>query len=540
MNFQYALATNIVSAALADLIPFRLVGVRYPDKAASLEPGAPKQDKSSSRKKKPITFRAITAMPELLLLQPRFVDLVRRAYGEAAALALDAWFHLGLVHESEFISSLATLAPHLPKFADPELMAKIETGFAKLLGHNLLVHTGRPMLFTPDMLPRKPTKSQQAAAAGSRRSNAKPRKGADEDTINLTGASAGLSAMFNAVIGGKRKRSPTPSDSDDDDDDASAAPAQAPVKRNRLEGKLVEPNFDKLLKLLEFSLLEAHFVAVGGPVASFVWQAAQPDITTIVTETKTLKFAPPIPKSRIDDVALGTSYSDVEVRIVEVLGDDGEVETRREAVPVEKTVDAALVEKTLVRLQLLDIRFLRRSNATGQYILSFDAVRKHLHETATLSIIRSRYGPLGLRIVSVLREQQHAEETALTRLAMAKPKEVRLYLNMLIKDGFVVCRQVPRNSEFSSNKSFYLFSYDPRRAHLTTAALARKTMSNMLVRAKADTAAHAKLIDMVHAFGSPDSLNDEERERWSAFEAKRNKLFDAALSNRHLLMVLDI
>ncbi|KAF2716423.1 hypothetical protein K431DRAFT_289425 [Polychaeton citri CBS 116435] len=99
----------------------------------------------------------------------------------------------------------------------------------------------------------------------------------------------------------------------------------------------------------------------------------------------------------------------------------------------------------------------------GQWRVHFPALTQELVNHEVDTVIQSRYGRVGMRVVRMLRETGKLEEKEVALFTMMRGKTVRAVLNDLTSAGFLDFQEVPKDNYRLPNKTIYLYFIDQKR-----------------------------------------------------------------------------
>lgn len=165
------------------------------------------------------------------------------------------------------------------------------------------------------------------------------------------------------------------------------------------------------------------------------------------------------------------------------------------------------------------------------------------------AVVRTRFGPEGVRIVRLLRSAQQLEQKAVGEAAMLPAKHARTLLYRLLKGGAVCLQDIPRAADRAPSRSFYTWRVDERGAAARVAAEALAAAGNALARlvheadaARVGEAAAALALSPGVAAGggapatlppsrvAPPPLSEERAARLRAYSAHRRLMWARILA----------
>jgi hypothetical protein len=159
------------------------------------------------------------------------------------------------------------------------------------------------------------------------------------------------------------------------------------------------------------------------------------------------------------------------------------------------------------------------------------------------AVVRTRFGPEGVRIVRLLRTAKQLEQKAVGEAAMLPAKHARTLLYRLFKGGAVGLQDIPRAADRAPSRSFYTWRVDERGGAARVAAESLAAAGNALGRLvhEADAArvgeAAASLAGESSAVASPAAsrlapppLSEERLARLRAYSSHRRLLWARILA----------
>lgn len=149
--------------------------------------------------------------------------------------------------------------------------------------------------------------------------------------------------------------------------------------------------------------------------------------------------------------------------------------------------DNAQLEKYLTKLTVeVNFRFFVSSGTHPQrgpmYALNLGLVVDHLLKEHICSVIATRFGPKCCRVFRVLLLRGPLLLKQIEECIMLPARDVREYAYMLIKEGFIRNRQVPKTPDNAPGKSVFIMSVELDRVVYNLADLSCRSISNLLTR----------------------------------------------------------
>lgn len=197
-----------------------------------------------------------------------------------------------------------------------------------------------------------------------------------------------------------------------------------------------------------------------------------------------------------------------------------------------KTITEARLEQLMTRLTTeSSYKFFISSGTHPQkgqmYAINIGLVVDHLVKEHLCSMITARYGPKCCRVFRVLLQRGPLLLKQIEEFIMLPTKDVREYSYMLIKDGLVRNRQVPKTLDNAPGKSVFIMSVDMDQVVFKIADMCCRTQSNLLARHEYEQQRNKTLLEKAQAVRNIISSADEHsllssdqminREEWAEY-----------------------
>ncbi|KAJ3342354.1 DNA-directed RNA polymerase III subunit RPC3 [Gonapodya sp. JEL0774] len=135
------------------------------------------------------------------------------------------------------------------------------------------------------------------------------------------------------------------------------------------------------------------------------------------------------------------------------------------------------------------------SGMGGQYFVDFRKLSVTLRRVLVERVVENRFGHASLRIFRLLQKHGKLDDKQIARIAMLRDKEVRTRTYELFSSGFVQQQEVPRGSDRSALKTFFLWfvnldlTCDMLRSYVV------ETCRKIMVRHQSERALHRLLLE---------------------------------------------
>jgi DNA-directed RNA polymerase III subunit RPC3 len=132
-------------------------------------------------------------------------------------------------------------------------------------------------------------------------------------------------------------------------------------------------------------------------------------------------------------------------------------------------------------------RFLSHSQEhPDKYVVEYSDLCVQLRNSEIFQIISARFDKYALRIVRVLLDRGKVDEKSLQEIVLMSAKELRQTLAILHQAGFLELQEVPRESQRQPSRTMYLWFYDPDRARKMLTEDTYKGISRCMQRMKVE------------------------------------------------------
>lgn len=159
------------------------------------------------------------------------------------------------------------------------------------------------------------------------------------------------------------------------------------------------------------------------------------------------------------------------------------------------------------------------------YALNLGLVLNYLMKEHICSVITTRFGPKCCRVFRVLLLRGPLLLKQIEECIMLPARDVREYTYMLIKEGFIRNRQVPKTPDNAPGKSVFIMSVELDRVVYNLADLSCRSISNLLTRHDFELERNATLLKRSQAV--QDLLKNEMIEDKSAELEIWNQYFNS-------------
>jgi DNA-directed RNA polymerase III subunit RPC3 len=125
----------------------------------------------------------------------------------------------------------------------------------------------------------------------------------------------------------------------------------------------------------------------------------------------------------------------------------------------------------------------------------FKTLTRTLIHHEILNTITARFGPLSSRIIRILHTNYSCDEKTLAQAAILKAKEVRATTTTLLAAGLLATQEVPRDSNRTTNRLLWLYSYSPVAARKALLTDSYRAMLRLMRRLEAEKARWRPLLE---------------------------------------------
>ena len=129
-------------------------------------------------------------------------------------------------------------------------------------------------------------------------------------------------------------------------------------------------------------------------------------------------------------------------------------------------------------------KFIRKCGRGGsnEWTVDFEDLVDHLRESELDTILLENFGQGGHRLVRMLRKLGKLEEKSLPNLAFMKQKDIRTKMAEMQMAGIVDIQEVPRDASRTTQRTMFLWYFDPERVSSILLDGVYKAMSRCLQR----------------------------------------------------------
>lgn len=198
--------------------------------------------------------------------------------------------------------------------------------------------------------------------------------------------------------------------------------------------------------------------------------------------------------------------------------------------------DKIQLERYLTKLSTgNEVRFFSLSGVHpvkgSMYAIDIGSVIGHLVKEHLSSCVTTRFGPKCCRVFRVLLSRGPLLLKQIEEIIMLPARDVREYSYMLIKEGFIRNRQVPKTPDNAPGKSVFIMSVELDHVVYGAVDLCCRTMNNLLMRYEHELCQNQALLNKAKAAQEHFQANESgpnAEDDWSQF------------FNNHELAQLDI
>jgi DNA-directed RNA polymerase III subunit RPC3 len=125
----------------------------------------------------------------------------------------------------------------------------------------------------------------------------------------------------------------------------------------------------------------------------------------------------------------------------------------------------------------------------------FKQITRHLVQYEIENTVTAQHGLLAGRILRILQTNYSTDEKGLSTHAILKPKDVRNLTNALLAGGIIETQEIPRDTNRTTNRLLWLYSYSPEKARKQMLLDCYRTMTRLMRRIDVERAKYAIIID---------------------------------------------
>lgn len=193
---------------------------------------------------------------------------------------------------------------------------------------------------------------------------------------------------------------------------------------------------------------------------------------------------------------------------------------------MKSKINETILEKHLTRLSTeTNNRFFVSSGNHPQkgpmYAINIGSIVDYLMKEHLCSVVTTRFGLKCCRVFRVLLQRGPILLRQLEEFIMLPTKDVREYSYVLIKEGFVRNRQVPKTLDNAPGKSVFIMSVELDQVVFKVADLCCEAISNILMRYKYELRCNQSLLSKAQAvreLASIETVGDRNQEGTSSCE----------------------
>jgi DNA-directed RNA polymerase III subunit RPC3 len=165
------------------------------------------------------------------------------------------------------------------------------------------------------------------------------------------------------------------------------------------------------------------------------------------------------------------------------------------------------LQKHLAILAADPRRFLEKL-PNGSYSIDYPSLTRSLVQESIYSTAAASHGTLAVRLLRILHAQYSTEEKDLCRAAMEKPKLVRAAMSTLQSAGLVETQEIPRDTNRSTTRLVWLWSYSPPKARQAILNDCYRTMARLLKRKQVEQEKVSSIIEKLERVADPDEVRN--------------------------------
>lgn len=176
-------------------------------------------------------------------------------------------------------------------------------------------------------------------------------------------------------------------------------------------------------------------------------------------------------------------------------------------------------------------KFIRKCGKGGsnEWTVDFEPLVARLRDSEIDSIILENFGQGGHRLVRMLRKLGKLEEKALPNLALMKQKDIRTKMAEMQMAGMVDIQEVPRDASRTTQRTIFLWYFDPDRVSSILLDGVYKAMSRCLQRLEVEKRRASGILSMaertdVRETSEEDVLSEGQLGMLQDIRTKEDKL----------------
>lgn len=164
------------------------------------------------------------------------------------------------------------------------------------------------------------------------------------------------------------------------------------------------------------------------------------------------------------------------------------------------------------------------------YAVDVGAVIDYLVKEHLSSMITSKFGPKCCRVFRVLLSRGHLLLKQIEEIIMLPVKDVREYTYMLMKEGFIRNRQVPKTPDNAPGKSVFIMSVDMDQLVFSATDLCCRAINNLLVRYEFELSTNKSLLDRSKEFLDSGAGQDEWNQYFTSHELSQLDMINRTIN----------
>jgi len=168
-------------------------------------------------------------------------------------------------------------------------------------------------------------------------------------------------------------------------------------------------------------------------------------------------------------------------------------------------------------------------SSSGKVSVELETIGRRLKRRVLEGVVREKWGDEGVRIVRILIDKGKLAEDHISKIAMLHKKEVQPLLMTLSSASIIMQQEVPRGTERTPSRTFYLWYIDLPKTYSVLLASFYKTLGNILVRRREEESKVRVVLDKKErseaaAAAAELTLGRAERETLKEWEEKKERL----------------
>ncbi|KDQ13190.1 hypothetical protein BOTBODRAFT_111828 [Botryobasidium botryosum FD-172 SS1] len=168
--------------------------------------------------------------------------------------------------------------------------------------------------------------------------------------------------------------------------------------------------------------------------------------------------------------------------------------------------------------------------SSGKVSVELEIIGKRLKRRVLEGVVREKWGDEGVRIVRILIDKGKLSEDHVSKISMMHKKDVQPLLVALSAASIIAQQEVPRGTERTPSKTFYLWYIDLPQTYSVLLASFYKTLGNIIARRREEEGKVRVVLDKKERSEAAASANAEatlgraEREALKEWEERKERL----------------